>query len=181
MAGTNVSGKTVLVEHWARCDFYRGTKEQLIAAGIPAHWFPAELRKDSRGRTLHRYKVDGGRLRLEDRGRWAVCVEVGAEEVERRRAEEQRRAQQAAAEQDERFRRRLSARLKTLPAFAPGSMSEGEKHYVRLLRAMELQAQEQVITFAECMLVVRDEDQPPRATKTPTLRLIVDNDAPPDR
>lgn len=74
---------------------------------------------------------------------------------------------------------RLPGIIRSLPPFLPGSMSEAEKHHMRVLRGLTEERREIVMEFTERALARSAGDVKP-AKPRPGPHLVVDNDATPD-
>lgn len=183
---------------------------------FPAKLLP-KLRRDGRPhmifgkpRMRRTYVVEGRESpttlthRLDAYGteQWVVTVATSLEErsrreEERRRYSEERRrkwdeihgkseAEREREEEAER-RKRFEAIMRTLPPLVPGSMSEAEKHHMRILRGLHDAHREHIMDMAERLLgsrgdfveVVRSGEEqrvPPRPSKPGrALQMVVDN------
>lgn len=189
----------VRVEKWTTCDTFWGRKHELIAAGCALpEWFPdAPIVGKQPGTTKGRFHYPDpagcGDVLLARSGQniWRVELPIVKELEERRHAElkahwERRDKQQQQKKDDEQratvvrdeneFQERLAACLKRLPVFVPGSMSEGEIHVMRVLRAIDDRHWNTIINIAERFLASEKCDESPEKPTAPHLRLVVSNE-----
>lgn len=188
----------------------------IAARVCKAVWFPERLMmqfkldgtphtRKGRQRIKRTYKVQNQSPeitlthRVDSQGAeyWVVRIAVSDEERQHREdAEyakwaqgEARRDREKAAEEDQRGRARLERLrhlLRSLPQFIPGSMSEGEKHHMRVWRGLTPGHRDLLTDLCERMLsrgetvtkveveVEYEVDQIENANHG--LRLVVDND-----
>lgn len=180
---------------WGDC--YTASKETLIATGIAqAEWFPsAPLPIPNRPGKFQRSftaETERGEVKLREdshAGKWTVGIPISTEEKKHRDAEWAEHCQHVNAElgweQTDKLDRemeRLPSILRSLPPFVPGSMSEAERHHMRILRGLNERRRSTVMEFAERFLAAPNDDdvdhQPQAAPEKRRLHLVVDNDAP---
>lgn len=188
----------VRAEKCCTSDTFHGRRNELIAAGCALpDWFPdTPVAGERPGTTKSRFYYPDpagcGDVLLARSGPdiWRVELPV-AKEVEQRRcaelAERQARWKTNAADllkkedgnrhfQESEFQQRLSACLKRLPVFVPGSMSEGEIHAMRVMRALDDRHWNDIISIAERFLASEQRDENMKNPTAPRLRLIVNNE-----
>lgn len=142
---------TAEVQRWQStgADYYAGTKEQLIAAGIcKACWFPAKLILEicrdgtpkigngGKQRTQRTYVVEGRepetilthRRCADGSEKWTVQVAVGDVERKRRKEVEREAHDARIAEANERDRERKKEKLRALRAALPTVYSLRERY-----------------------------------------------------
>lgn len=193
MAATSSALPSVKHESEAFHDLFWGTKEDLLLTRVcQPEWFQVVPKVRKNGAQQRRFRVvhpdRGTDILLVDQrdGTWFVRIEASAEECKKRRQADEakrRQAHEAASEDKEvAYEKTLRRRLTTLPKFVPGSMSEGEIHAMRVMRALDDRHWDDIVSFAERFLVSeqRDESQkiPAERPRAPRLQLVVDNDQP---
>lgn len=192
----------VIVEKRIESDNFWGSREALIEAGIAkASWFPTtfppgkskgtsqasfDLQDEGRSIRLFRAKK-GARPRS---NRWSMSIEVSAAEKAKRSAlKEAMQRQQEADElwrQQEQERREEEAReeqvreaIEKLPPFVPGSMTEFEKYFMRIIGGLDEQCQLHLCDMAKLYLLDNQDEDPspdePQPTARPRLTLAIDN------
>jgi hypothetical protein len=115
-------------------------------------------------------------------GMMRFCRET--EEAARvRREEEARYAQACSPERTSEddldvSSEQIDAILRRLPAFIPSSMSEGEKHFMRLVRGLDDDRRNLVMDFVQRYFERQAAEETKHNRKTPGLQLVVDNDKP---
>ena len=179
-------------------DRYIGTQETLISEGLASpEWFPQGPEPRRRGRkptTKRTYEIVTDRSRLLRpesgmkkmlhvelydlrNGKWELRIPVPVEEQRRRdhaqrekwEEIERRETCQREASEEQEFKHGLEAAFRQLAPFESGSMSEGEKYFIRIARGLGGREWDTLVGFAERMLA-RSHPAVPRV-----LRLVVDN------
>jgi hypothetical protein len=207
------SGSLKRLQNHPYYDRHLGERDELIAAGLAKpDWFPTGAQRARRGvkRTfaivteLSRSTTYSRRqlhVELHDRrnGRWELRIPVSEQEERRRIEAAHRRCQEAdrarelaamrkaAAAESER-EARIARLIRGLPPFVPGSMSQAERHQMRILRGLSEQRREIVMGLLERLLDdkavsvdydvrIGDEGTHSEAVDQKRgLRLVVDND-----
>jgi hypothetical protein len=180
----------ILCNKWHGSDRYTAKKETLIAAGIArAEWFPPvpvpipnRPGKFQRSFIVETERGDVDLTENQATEKWTVGLPVCDEEQQRRDAEwraqiELRQAEHESREEAERLAA-LKVALRSLPPFVPGSMSEAERHHMRILRGLDDEHREHLIDLAERMLTV-PSNQPRLGPERRGLQLVIDNGAQP--
>jgi hypothetical protein len=126
---------------------------------------------------------------------WLVRIAVSEAETESRQAEERRkeeerdrhltqqerdtqRIENTRRDEEERARlEQLSLNLRSLPPFVPGSMSESEKHHMRIVRGLDENSREYIFEITERLLSrPLTENQGLGDQRRAGLQLVVDNE-----
>jgi len=226
MTAEQISGRGPEVNRWQddEADYYCGTKKALIAAGICVpEWFPKQLlpelkrdgtpwRRYGKARVRRKYLVEGRKptttlthkldafgverwvVRIEDEERARLAQQESERQAERWKWERVQRAKEEA--EREAREARIPEIIRSLPPFVPGSLSEAEKHFMRLVRALSDDMQDLLLDIATQGLArdpkkrigewaIWPADEPAEETDVeqgasvkPPLRLVVNNSKP---
>lgn len=173
---THSSSAAVTHERGTVSDYYAGTKDALISAGVAKlAWFPHAAQRDSRGRIKRTFSIEGehGTIELrERRGKWELFVPVSEDERERRERAANRDPGPIADKQSS-----PKPEAVTLAPFADGSITEFERHHLRVLRTLSAEGREQIRYLAAGLLQVDGEAIAPHPARR-RLTLVVNNPAP---
>ena len=169
-------------EEFGSSDYYRGTKDELIAAGIcKAEWFPAApVVIDKRGRVKRSFSVETrfGSASLHDYadGIWGIYLPVSETEVRRRAEDYERKQHQERARAAEHEKQAISVLKRRLPPL-DDELSTAEIDHLRVMRAINEAHRSNVVDLTEFLFlrgVGGKLTQPIRALKH--LTLVVDNE-----
>jgi hypothetical protein len=198
MVEIHINGSAIKYERLVWGELYEGTKVALIAAGVAeSEWFPSvPVQMPSRpGKIERRFRFpreDGmtvvRMLPPYQRGIWSVSVYCSNEQKEGCREQSWAELAAARAEQEriqfqreeEEEKRKVAAAINILPPFRPGSMSESERHHMRVLRELRDTHREMIMDLALSLLAnpydaPAKQDNIAAEQRANGLKLVVDN------